>query len=415
MTDIIEQAGLAKRSSKLLRLSGLETRNGILQDFADGIIADAEKILSANAEDCREAEQNGMRQSMLDRLRIDSARLNRIAEGIRDLIFLPDPIHQILEERTLRSGLYLKKISVPLGVVGIIYESRPNVTADCAALCIKSGNACVLKGGKESYATSRAIIDVCGKALEKHGLDKNCVVLAERISHEDTARLMSCRQYLDVLIPRGSRRLIQSVIEHAKVPVIETGAGICHVYVENSADPAMAENIILNAKCQRPSVCNAMETLLVEDGIADTFIPHIADVLQEHHVTMYGDEKCVRLSEKILPVKEDSYDTEYNDLIMNMRVVPDTEAAIAHIETHGTHHSESIISENDEEVQKFMNGIDSACLYHNASTRFTDGYEFGLGAEIGISTQKLHARGPMGLRALTTYTYQLEGKGEIRK
>jgi glutamate-5-semialdehyde dehydrogenase len=346
---------------------------------------------------------------------VDEKRIDGIAQGIAELTRQPDPIHQVLEDRIIKSGIHLQKISVPLGVIGIIYEARPNVTADCAALCIKSGNACVLKGGKESYETSYAIIAILKDVLRRNGLPEEAVMLSEKVSHAETERFMACREYLDVLIPRGSRRLIQSVVEHAKVPVIETGAGICHVYVEKTADLKMAQRIVINAKCQRPSVCNAMETLLVEEDIAASFLPEMVRAFQDHHVIMYGDAKSVTICKDILPVKEDSFDTEYNDLIVNIGIVRDTEAAIAHIEAHGTHHSDAIITEDEGEAEKFLNGVDSACVYVNASTRFTDGFEFGLGAEIGISTQKLHARGPMGLHALTTYTYHLRGKGEIRK
>lgn len=413
--DIIEMAKRAKEASASLRNTDNDTRSRILIGFADGLRKQAPAIAAANEKDMKAAAENGMSKAMLDRLYVDEKRIEKIAVGVEQLSTQPDPIHRVLEDRVLKSGIHLQKITVPIGVVGIIYEARPNVTADCAALCLKSGNACVLKGGKESYETSYAIISVLKDVLKANGVSADAVMLAEKISHEETARFMACRQYLDVLIPRGSRRLIQSVVEHAKVPVIETGAGICHTYVEKTADLKMAENIIINAKCQRPSVCNAMETLLVEKDIAGTFIPHIAAVLKEHHVVMYGDEASAALSKDILPMKPDSFDTEYNDLILNIGIVPDTAAAIAHIEKHGTHHSDAIVTEDEREAEKFLNGVDSACVYVNASTRFTDGFEFGLGAEIGISTQKLHARGPMGLSALTTYTYHLTGKGEIRK
>lgn len=413
--DIIEMAKRAKQASAALRNTDNDTRNRILTGFADGLLSNSSTIIHANESDMAAAEADGMSASLLDRLYVDEKRIAKIAEGVRQLSLQPDPIHEVLEDRIIASGIHLKKISVPLGVIGIIYEARPNVTADCAALCLKSGNACVLKGGKESYETSYAIVSVLKKVLQENGVSADSVMLAEKISHEETARFMACREYLDVLIPRGSRRLIQSVVEHAKVPVIETGAGICHVYVEKTADFAMAEKIILNAKCQRPSVCNAMETLLVEEEIADRFIPEIAAAFKAHGVKMYGDERSVQLCSDILPGAPDCFDTEYNDLIVNIGIVKDTEAAIAHIEKHGTHHSDAIITEDPSETEKFMNGVDSACVYVNASTRFTDGFEFGLGAEIGISTQKLHARGPMGLKALTTYTYHLYGKGEIRK
>ena len=415
MMDITNYVKAAHMASRTLRTSEDVLRSTILREFADALLQHKEEILSANKEDYDNAQQQGMSSSLLDRLLLTEKRIEAMAEGVREIAAMDDPLHKVLEERTLSSGVHLKKISVPIGTIGIIYEARPNVTADCAALCLKSGNACVLKGGKEAYNSSLAIVTLIRTILTNYNLNKDLVTLLPKISHEETQRFMECREYLDLLIPRGSRRLIQSVVENATVPVIETGAGICHVYVEKTADFAMAERIIINAKCQRPSVCNAMETLLVEKVIADRFVPFIASSMHELGVMMYGDEICTSLSDDILPVKEDSYDTEYGDLIMNIHVVESTEEAISHIEIHGTHHSDAIISEEANEVAMFMNGVDSACVYHNASTRFTDGNVFGLGGEIGISTQKLHARGPMGLTALTTYTYHLEGKGEIRE
>lgn len=413
--DIKDYVKLAHEASASLRNTDNAMRSAILLEFADSLISHQDEILSANSKDCTSAKEAGMSPSLLDRLLLTEKRILSMAEGVREIAALPDPLHKVLEERTLTSGIHLEKISVPIGTIGIIYEARPNVTADCAALCLKSGNACVLKGGKEAYHSSLSIISLIKTILEKHHLNRDLVTLLPKISHEETQRFMECREYLDLLIPRGSKRLIQTVVENAKVPVIETGAGICHIYVEKSADFEMAKRIIINAKCQRPSVCNAIETVLIEKDIAQPFVPFISSCMHEQGVMMYGDEICTSFSDLIQPVKENSYDTEYGDLIMNIHVVETTEEAISHIERHGTHHSDAIISEDAKEVEKFMNGVDSACVYHNASTRFTDGYVFGLGGEIGISTQKLHARGPMGLEALTTYTYHLEGKGEIRE
>ncbi len=415
MNALIETARLAKQSTNSIKNLTLLERNNILEEFAQSMNDHSSQILSKNEIDIRNAREKGISENMIDRLTLSEKRIQEIAQGIRDLITLEDPLGIVLEERELSSGLHLKKISVPIGVIGIIYESRPNVTADCAALCIKSGNACILKSGSDSFETSSMIVQLCQQVLQRHNVDPNSVSISPLVSHEETEEFMACREYVDLLIPRGSKRLIQSVVNHAKVPVIETGAGICHVYVENSANHEMAEKIVINAKCQRPSVCNAAETLLVQEEIAKEWLPHMAEVFHENHVLMYGDDASQSLSSLIKPVTNDSYDTEYNDLIINIRVVKDTQQACEHIEKHGTHHSESIISEDIKEVTYFFNHIDSACLYHNASTRFTDGFEFGLGAEIGISTQKLHARGPMGLQALTTYTYHLEGNGEIRQ
>lgn len=397
-----------------MRMLTLETRNAVLEDFASGLISDAASVISANSEDIAEAKENGMSAALIDRLTLTEKRIEGMAEGIRQVAALPDPLHKVLEERVISSGLHLKKVSMPVGVIGIIFESRPNVTADCAALCFKAGSAVVLKGGKESYRSCSAIVRILRKALTAHGISEDVVMLAERPSHAETQQFMQCREYVDLLIPRGGKNLIRAVVDHAKVPVIETGAGVCHTFVDASADPDMAEKIIINAKCSRPSVCNAMETLLVHEDLAETFIPRIVKVLEEKNVVIHGDEASRKICPQIKLADADSWFIEYNDFELNLRIVRDVYEAADHIETYGTHHSECIITEDQKNADYFMNSIDSACLYHNASTRFTDGFEFGLGAEIGISTQKLHARGPMGLNELTTYIYQLEGKGEIR-
>ncbi len=412
--NLIEMAMLAKKASRSVRQLSGSVRSQVLRDFAWGLIENADHIIEENALDLKEAEENGMSTAMLDRLRLDRGRIEGIAEGILQVERLDDPLHRVMEERVISSGVHLKKVTVPIGVIGIIFESRPNVTADCAALCFKSGNACVLKGGKESYRSSLAIVNVMKEALKKNGVSEDAVMLAEKPSHEETQKFMECTEYVDLLIPRGGRNLIRAVVEHAKVPVIETGAGICHTFVDESADLRMAERIIINAKCSRPSVCNAMETLLVHEKIADTFVPHIVNVMKEHGVTIYGNEKACAIVPSLEKGNETNWATEYDDLIMNLVVVSSVEEACDHIETYGTHHSDCIVTEDEDSKNIFFASIDSACLYHNASTRFTDGFEFGLGAEIGISTQKLHARGPMGLHELTSYAYYLEGEGEIR-
>ncbi len=412
--DLISLAAAAKKASRSVRTLTNEIRSKVLREFAYGLVENADTIIEANALDLSEAEANGMSKAMLDRLMLNQSRIDQIAEGVLQVEQLEDPLNRVLEERVLASGVHLKKISSAIGVIGIIFESRPNVTADCAALCFKSGNTCVLKGGKESYRSCKAIVDVMKAALIKNDVTPDAVMLAEKPSHEETAEFMKCREYVDLLIPRGSSRLIQAVVQNAKVPVIETGAGICHTFVDESADFEMAKKIIINAKCSRPSVCNAMETLLVHEKIAGTFVPMIAEVMKEHGVIIYGDPETCKLVSEAREGNETNWATEYDDLIMNLVIVKDVNEAIDHIETYGTHHSECIVTENEESKDAFFRSIDSACLYHNASTRFTDGFEFGLGAEIGISTQKLHARGPMGLRELTTYLYQIEGKGEIR-
>ena len=414
--NLLEQAACAKKASKVLRTLSNEKRNEILNKYADSLLESSEKVLQANALDCKAAKEAGMQEGMLDRLFLDEARIKDIAEGVKQVAALPDPLGQVLLERTLQSGVRLKKISCPIGVIGIIFESRPNVSADCMALCLKSGNACVLKGGKESYESCKALVDAMKEVLDACDVCKDVVMLGARPTHEETQKFMEDDEHVDLLIPRGSKRLIDAVVASAKVPVIKTGAGVCHVFVDSSADLEMAQNIIVNAKCSRPSVCNAIETLLIHKDIAQNFVPHIVNVLDEHHVSpihacKIAHELC---PEKSVLADESSWSTEYDALEINLRVVDSVEQAIDHIEKYGTHHSECIISETDNNVAAFMAGCDSACVYHNASTRFSDGFEFGLGAEIGISTQKLHARGPMGLQELTTYAYHLEGSGQVR-
>ena len=395
---------LAKVASKEIRNLDNQTRNNVLADFSSLLVLKYKEILFANSIDL---ENNpNLSESLKDRLALTKDRIIGIANGVKQLIELEDPINEVIEERVINSGIKLVKKSVPIGVVGIIYEARPNVTADCFALCFKSGNACVLKGGKEAYVTSSKIVELIKLALAKNNVNENAVVLLPKISHEETKELMEDKENIDLLIPRGSKRLIQSVVDNATVPVIETGAGVCHIYVDETADFEMAKKIIINAKTSRPSVCNAMECLIVNEAIKDEFLPLIIKELKNKNVIIHGDYQG------LLPV--DDYHTEYDDLEMNLKIVKDVYEAVEHIETYSTHHSEAIISNNQNNVDYFMNNIDSACLYHNASTRFSDGFEFGLGAEIGISTQKLHARGPMGLKALTTYTYLLYGNGEVR-
>lgn len=412
MSNLHEQSLAAKKASRSLRTVSLQQRNTILNIFADNLLKDTNTILYENAKDLAETAEHN--DAFKDRLTLNEKRIQAIADGIRQVASLNDPLHIVLEDRILSSGIHLKKITVPMGVIGVIFESRPNVAADCTALCFKAGSACILKGGKESYRSCKVIVDAMKHALQNAGIDEHVVELADRPSHEETQVFMEDRSCVDLLIPRGGKKLIQTVVDHAKVPVIETGAGVCHIYVDDSANLTMAQDIVINAKCSRPSVCNAMETLLIKDTIAPSFLPVMVQALKEHNVIIHADEEARKNLPDLLAADETSWSTEYNDLEMNLKVVHSLQEAIDHIETYGTHHSECIISENLEHVQTFMDGCDSACVYHNASTRFTDGFEFGLGAEIGISTQKLHARGPMGLRELTTYSYHLEGKGETR-
>lgn len=410
-----EMSVLGRRAADEIRNLPAAVRNQVLQQFSDLLEQQQDAILQANAGDLEDSRAAGLSAAMLDRLALNEERIHAMAEGVREIAALPDPLNRILEERTLRSGLRLQKITVPFGLIGIIFESRPNVTSDCAALCFKAGSAVILKGGRESSRSSAAIVRLFHEALRNANLSPDDVQLAARPTHEEVEAWISSRDSLDLLIPRGSRRLIQSVVSHARVPVIETGAGICHCYIERDADLDMAERIVINAKTSRPSVCNAMETLLVQADIAPAFLPRIVTALQAKGVReIYGNEAAVQVEPRILPAKPDSFDTEYDDLIMNAAVVKDVQAAAAHIAAHGTHHSETIVTASADTAAWFMNHVDSACVYRNASTRFTDGFEFGLGAEIGISTQKLHARGPMALQEITTYTFHIEGDGQIR-
>lgn len=412
--NLNEQAILAKNASKQLRTSSNEVRSNVLNAFADYLVQNTDTILKENKIDLDNAKENGIRKNMIDRLTLTASRIQDIAQGVKEVATLDDPLNIVLEERTIQSGILLKKISSPMGVIGVIFESRPNVSADVSALCIKAGSSCILKGGKESYHSCYSIVECMKQALKDNGLSEDCVQLANNPTHKEVEEFISNRDSLDLLIPRGGKKLIQSVVNNAKVPVIETGAGVCHTYIAESADASMAEKIVINAKCQRPSVCNAMETLLVNETFANKHLTNICESLKKNGVTIYADDKSRHLVNGLLEANDESYYTEYNDLILNLKIVKDVDEAIHHIETYGTHHSEAIITRDMNEAEYFMNHIDSACVYVNASTRFTDGYEFGLGAEIGISTQKLHARGPMGLKELTTYTYHLYGKGETR-
>lgn len=412
--NLNEQAILAKKASKQLRTSSNEVRSNVLNAFADYLVQNTDTILKENKIDLDNAKDNGIRENMIDRLTLTASRIQDIAQGVKEVATLDDPLNIVLEERTIHSGILLKKISSPMGVIGVIFESRPNVSADVSALCIKAGSSCILKGGKESYHSCYSIVECMKQALKDNGLSEDCVQLANNPTHKEVEEFISNRDSLDLLIPRGGKKLIQSVVNNAKVPVIETGAGVCHTYIAESAEYSMAEKIVINAKCQRPSVCNAMETLLVNETFANKYLTNICESLKKNGVTIYADDKSRQLVNGLLEASEESYYTEYNDLILNLKIVKDVDEAINHIEKYGTHHSEAIITSDTNEAEHFMNHIDSACVYVNASTRFTDGYEFGLGAEIGISTQKLHARGPMGLKELTTYTYHLYGKGETR-
>lgn len=415
MTDFLNSIGQrATDAAQALAQLSTTTKNQVLRAMADALEEKTPDILAANQEDL--ADTTCLEDKFIDRLTLTADRLAGIADGVRQVANLPDPLGNIDRGWTTESGLEISQKRVPLGVVGIIYEARPNVTVDSAVLCFKSGNAVILRGGKEALQTNIKIAAVVRDVLAAFNLPQDAVQVITETSHELAQQFMQLNQYVDVLIPRGSARLIQTVVQNATVPVIETGSGNCHIYVDETADLQMAENIIINAKTQRPSVCNATEKLLVNAEIAADFLPQIATALANSHVEIRGDEQtCQILGDQAHPAQPEDWDTEYNDYIIAIKVVHTLDEAISHINQHNTKHSEAIITTNYEHSQRFTQQIDAACVYVNASTRFTDGFEFGFGAEIGISTQKLHARGPMGLKELTTTKYVILGQGQIRE
>ena len=403
----------AKAASRVLLNMGSLNKKEMLYKMAEFLKNEADYIIEENKKDLQNAEKNGMKPSMIDRLMLDNKRINSMADAVIAVANEKDPVGIVLEGETLENGLQVRKITVPLGVIGIIYEARPNVTSDAAALCLRSGNACILRGGKEAINSNVAIVKVLRNALGSIKINPDCIQLITDTSRNSATELMTMTEYLDVLIPRGGAGLIKSVKENSRVPVIETGVGNCHVYVDESADLNMAANIVFNAKTSRPSVCNACETLLVNEKIAEKALPLIKEKLDVKNVEIRGCEK----TQAIIPCKEASdldYETEFLDYIIAVKVVKDTDEAIEHIAKYSTHHSECIVTESIENMEKFTSKVDSAAVYVNASTRFTDGGELGLGAEIGISTQKLHARGPMGLKHLVSYKYIITGKGQVR-
>lgn len=400
----------ARAASTVLGATDTDTRNNALSAMADALVARADEIIKANESDIARARENGMTASMLDRLTLTKERITAISESVKKVIALPDPLDR--DEKWVRpNGLEITKKRVPFGVIAIIYEARPNVTADAAALCVKSGNAVILRGGKEAIDSNLAIARVLSDALVENGLPQGCVAVVPDTSRETANKLMKMKGFIDLLIPRGGKSLIRSVVENATVPVIETGAGNCHVFFDESADIEIALNVIDNAKRQRPSVCNAAETLVVHENIAKTVLPLVKARLD--NVELRGDEKTLEIIDAIPATEEDFY-TEYNDYILAIKVVRDVKEAVDHINLHGTGHSEAIITNDPKNAEYFCNTVDAAAVYVNASTRFTDGEEFGFGAEIGISTQKMHARGPMGLPEMTTYKYVINGNGQIR-
>ncbi len=389
-------------------------KNQILLRIANRLIESTDEILEANRADLSRASQNGIPNVMLDRLSLSEERIHAMANGVRKVAALADPIGEVLFGKTLPNGLVLRKQRVPLGVVGIIYESRPNVTVDAAALCLKTSNAVMLRGGKEAINTNVALVRIMQDAIETEGLDPNIIGLVEDTSRESATRMMQLNGYLDVLIPRGGAGLIQSVVKNATVPVIETGAGNCHIYIDKSADLHMGAEIVFNAKTSRPSVCNACESLLVHERVAESFLPLVKSLLDTKNVIMLGCEKTRAILKDIPPATESDYAAEFLGYVISVKVVSSIDEAISHINRYSTHHSEAIITNDIESASKFTERVDSAAVYVNASTRFTDGEEFGFGAEIGISTQKLHARGPMGLNEMTSAKYIIYGTGQVR-
>ena len=412
---LLEMGKAAKAASHVLATATTMQKNEALAAMAKALKFHEPDILAANEQDVAAALEAGTKEALIDRLKLTSERIDGMAKGLLDVAMLPDPVGDLLEETTRPNGLRIRKLRVPLGVIGIIYEARPNVTSDAAGLCLKAGNATILRGGKEAICSNTAVADALREGIAAAGLPADCVQLVTDTSRDSAKEMMHLNGYLDVLIPRGGAGLIRAVVSEATVPVIETGVGNCHVFVDAAADVEMATNIILNAKTSRPSVCNAAETLLVHNAIAKTALPVMATTLKAAGVTLRCDEAALQLLENDgEAATEDDWATEYGDYILAVKVVSSVEEAIAHIRQYGTGHSECIVTNDPEAADLFCNAIDAAAVYVNASTRFTDGGEFGLGAEIGISTQKLHARGPMGLCELTSMKYRVDGSGQIR-
>ena len=415
MTDIEMLGAAARAAERVLSVAGTQRKNDALKAIEAALLENKESILSANAQDMENAEKSGLKKSFMDRLLLTEERIEAMAAGVAEVAALPDPIGQMIEMADRPNGLTIGKKRVPLGVIGIIYEARPNVTVDAAALCLKSGNACILRGGKEAICSNRALAKIMRGALEASGLPADCVCFVSDASRESANELMCLRDYIDVLIPRGGAGLINAVVQNAKVPVIETGKGNCHIYVDDAADLTMAAEIVENAKCSRPSVCNAMETLLVHEAVAEKLLPLLLPRLQKYNVELRCDERALKiLGSAAIPASEQDWATEYDDYILAIKTVNGMDEALEHIARYSTGHSEAIITNDYARSQRFLNEVDAAAVYVNASTRFTDGGEFGLGAEIGISTQKLHARGPMGLKELTSCKYIVYGNGQIR-
>ena len=415
MNEMLEILGKnAVDAENILRNLSTNKKNQILRQAAEQLVKDTDKILAANAIDVQKGRENQMSEGLVDRLMLDAERIKGIGEGLRQVADLDDPIGEVLGMKKRPNGLLIGQKRVPLGVVGIIYEARPNVTADAFALCFKTGNVVILKGGSDAIHSNQAIVESIRKVLARNEVTEDAIALIQDTSRETASEFMKLNQYVDVLIPRGGKGLIQAVVNNSTIPVIETGTGNCHIYVDDSADLYMAADIVMNAKTQRVGVCNACESLLVHEQVKDVFLPVLAERLRQKHVQMRADEAARALIPDAVAATEEDWGSEYLDYILSIKVVGSVDEAIAHINKYNTKHSEAIITNNYENAQRFLDEVDAAAVYVNASTRFTDGFEFGFGAEIGISTQKLHARGPMGLNALTTTKYIIYGNGQVR-
>lgn len=414
MTDLVLMGEKAVAAKYELQKLSTEKKNEVLKKAAQLLVERANDLLKANEMDIRRGEDNGMHAGLLDRLRLTESRIEAMAEGLKQIALLPDCIGEVLESFDRPNGLHIEKRRVPLGVIGIIYESRPNVTADAFGLCFKTGNAVILKGGKDAIDSNIAISDVLREALKACGVTEDGVQLIADTERSVTTEFMKMDQYVDVLIPRGGAGLIRNVLENSTIPVIETGTGNCHIYVDKDADLDMAAEIVFNAKTQRIGVCNACESLVVHEAVKESFLPKMAEKLRAKEVEMRGDEAACAVLNDCIPATEEDFGKEYLDYIISIKTVSSVDEAIAHINRYNTKHSECIVTKDAATAEKFLSEVDAACVYVNASTRFTDGFEFGFGAEIGISTQKLHARGPMGLKELTSYKYTIIGNGQIR-
>lgn len=412
--DLQEMGLRAVKAKYDLQKATEEEKNRALILVADRLLEEENKILAANQQDIEAGERNGVHPGMLDRLRLNKNRLQGMAEGLRQIATLPDPIGEVLESFERPNGLAIQKLRVPLGVIGIIYESRPNVTADAFGLCFKAGNVVILKGGSDAICSNIAISEVIRTAVVDCGINSDAIQMITDTSRAVTAEFIKMNQYVDVLIPRGGSGLIQAVLSGSSIPVIETGTGNCHIYIDAEADLEMSIPIVVNAKTQRIGVCNACESLVIHKDIKEAFLLRLGQALKEYHVEIRGDEDVCRIWPEAVPVTEEDYGTEYLDYILSIKIVSNLEEAISHINKYNTKHSDAILTLNAEHGERFLREVDAACVYVNASTRFTDGFEFGLGAEIGISTQMLHARGPMGLKELTTYKYTIHGNGQTR-